>query len=192
MAEASARRSFGPTVLAGLATAGLVAVASNQRLAEPRPIEERPDVAVAVTLVGSQLPLTLALSLVVLACWGVLLVTRGRVRRALAFLAATAALGTLAAVVAERRLLVDSIERDFRELGVAVSVDVGAWWWVALVAAVLAVVPAVVAVLRVGAWPEMGTRYDAPGETQAAAAPDEERTNIDLWKAIDEGRDPTQ
>ena len=37
----------------------------------------------------------------------------------------------------------------------------------------------------------MGKRYDAPGAADAAAAPGE-RSNLDLWKAMDEGRDPTE
>jgi hypothetical protein len=38
----------------------------------------------------------------------------------------------------------------------------------------------------------MGRRYDAPAD--AAPEPErepEERENLDLWKAMDEGRDPT-
>ena len=43
-------------------------------------------------------------------------------------------------------------------------------------------------------WPEMGTRYDAPGSAvpaPATPAEPDERTGLDLWKAMDEGRDPT-
>ena len=42
-------------------------------------------------------------------------------------------------------------------------------------------------------WPEMGRRYDAPADATAerAAPLPEEQENLDLWKAMDEGRDPT-
>ena len=41
-------------------------------------------------------------------------------------------------------------------------------------------------------WPEMGTRYDAPTGAGAADAHDAApKENIDIWKALDEGRDPT-
>ncbi len=41
-------------------------------------------------------------------------------------------------------------------------------------------------------WPEMGSRYDAPGAAaETAEPPPEDRSNLDLWKAMDEGRDPT-
>ena len=51
----------------------------------------------------------------------------------------------------------------------------------------------VAAVRLVPGWPEMGRRYDAPADA-APAAPEkapEEQENLDLWKAMDEGHDPT-
>ncbi len=193
------RRSFAPTVLAGLATAGLAAVASNQQWATATPAEQ--DAAASTLLVrppdGAQAPLALALSLVLLAAWGVLLVTRRVVRRAVAVLALLAAVGTVVTVVLGRGIVRDSYREEFEALGLAApAVDFSAWYWVALVASVLAVVPAVVAVRAVGGWPEMGSRYDAPGDqpgaAAAATADAEETSSLDLWKAIDEGRDPTR
>ena len=66
------------------------------------------------------------------------------------------------------------------------------WYWVAALALSLTVLTTVVAVRLVPGWPEMGRRYDAPAHAAGAptAAP-EERENLDLWKAMDEGRDPT-
>ena len=44
-------------------------------------------------------------------------------------------------------------------------------------------------------WPEMSTRYDAPtgrsGANEPGSADDRPRTDAELWKALDEGRDPT-
>ena len=54
----------------------------------------------------------------------------------------------------------------------------------------LAVVPAVLAVRLVPSWPEMGSRYDAPGTPAPATEPEPTREQ-DLWAALDEGRDPT-
>jgi hypothetical protein len=65
---------------------------------------------------------------------------------------------------------------------------------VAAVAAVLAVLTTLAAVRLVPTWPEMGRKYDAPVDTTtspAAEQPPEEQENLDLWKAMDEGRDPT-
>ena len=74
------------------------------------------------------------------------------------------------------------------ELGIDdLSVQPVVWYWVFLVCALVAVVAAGAAVRLAPAWPEMGSRYDAPG---AAPQPREE-TGLDLWKALDQGRDPT-
>ena len=61
------------------------------------------------------------------------------------------------------------------------------WWWVALVASVVALAAAAVSVRSCGSWPEMGSRYDAPVARPRA----EEMDDVDLWRAIDQGRDPT-
>jgi hypothetical protein len=44
----------------------------------------------------------------------------------------------------------------------------------------------VVAVRRARTWPALGSRYDAPGARAAAPAGEQ-----DLWRALDEGHDPT-
>jgi hypothetical protein len=65
----------------------------------------------------------------------------------------------------------------------ATTPDVGTtgWFWVGAVAAGLGVVAWVAAVRFVRGWPEMGRRYDTPADTPPT----------DLWKAMDQGHDPT-
>jgi uncharacterized membrane protein (TIGR02234 family) len=190
-AGTSRRRGFAPTVVAGLASAGLTAVAANQPWATAEP--EDGQFAFTTLTEAPQVPLVLTLALVVLAAWGVLLVTRGRVRRVVSWLGALAAVGALVAAVVGRWTLEDSFNEDFADQGATAVVDLGAWWWVAVVATALSAATAVLAATQVGRWPEMGTRYDAPGTTAETPqeAPAEERTNLDLWKSIDEGHDPT-
>jgi uncharacterized membrane protein (TIGR02234 family) len=131
-------------------------------------------------------PLALALSLVALAAWGVVLVLRGRLRRALAVLGAVAAAGTLAAVLAAFSRAQD----DAVTAAVARGADgdtfassLTGWYFAAGAGSLIALVAFVVAVRRVPGWPAMGSRYDAP-----AARPE---TDQDMWKALDDGRDPT-
>ena len=105
-----------------------------------------------------------ALSLVVLACWGVLLVTRRLVRRVVAVLALLAAVGLVAAVVVGLFTLPDQVIEAFPE-GVTRTTDtnltsVTAWFWAAAVGALLSVATTALAVAWVGRWPEMGSRYD--------------------------------
>ena len=52
-------------------------------------------------------------------------------------------------------------------------------------------VQAVAAVRLVSSWPEMGSRYDAPADAATAAREQGPATEQELWKALDEGRDPT-
>jgi len=71
------------------------------------------------------------------------------------------------------------------------------WFWTCAVCSAVALVAAALAVRWISRWPEMGSRYDAPGapgapgaagttSDQAIRDPDRE-----LWHALDEGRDPT-
>lgn len=185
-APAEARRWFGPAVLLGLVGTGLSALAGAKPWAAP-------DGNAGSTLVdrsGGHVPLAGALGLAGLAAWGVLLVTRGVVRRGLALLAAAAAIAVVATVVVGRSSALSSARHATVDLGRTPSgAHTTAWWYVALVASVIALAGSALAVRHVRTWPEMGTRYDAPGATEA---PDPaQMEDVDLWRAIDQGRDPT-
>jgi hypothetical protein len=170
---ADGRRLFAPTVLLGLAGSGLAALAGGKPWAAP-------DSQAGSTLVdhsGGHVPLAGALGLVALACWGVVLVTRARVRRAL-----------VATVVLGRASALDSAREATVVLGTTnTSAHVTGWWWLALVGSLLALAASVIAVRFCGTWPEMGSRYDAP----ATRPQPEDLDALDLWRAIDQGHDPT-
>ncbi len=186
---AEPRRTFGPVVLAGLSAAALAAIAGDQ----PAAAAGGRGAGEALVTYDAHLPVVTALALVVLACWGVVLVTRGRVRRVVAGLAALTAVGAVAAVVAGFSQVPDQLRDELAQVGVT-GVDVGhtAWFWAAGAGALLSVLTTVAAVAWVPGWPQMGSRYDAPGAAPATSqAPPEEQTSLDLWRAIDEGRDPT-
>lgn len=193
----SPRRTFAPVVLLGLAGAGLAAFGGSRAWAAAEGAERsEPGVAGASTVVATgsgEVPLAGALALVALACWGVLLVTRGRVRRLLAGLAAVAAAGVLVAVVVGWGGVRADVREALAGFGVRGSeVGLTASFWATGVGGVAALVAAVLAVRWAPSWPEMGRRYDAPGGA-AVAAPDAgaESSNLDLWKSLDRGHDPT-
>ena len=175
-----------PVLVVGVAAAALTAVASSRSLAEPSW-----STSGVVTPIGPPgqvtLPLATTLSMVVLAAWGVVLVTRGRVRRAVAVLGVLAALGVLATVVWAWWGVPDALLADLRALDDEAGTEFTAWYWLALLGAVVSLAATVAAVRWVGSWPEMGTRYDSPTGRAAADADDD----LALWKALDEGRDPT-
>jgi len=182
-----ARRWFGPAFLAGTAGAGLCALAGSKPWAAP---DGHPG-ATLVDSAGGHVPLAAALGLAGLACWGVVLVTRRTVRRLVAVLGAVVAVGLVVTAVVGRSAALDSARRTTVDLGrTPTGVHTTGWWVVALVGAVLALCASAVAVRHAVGWPEMGSRYDAPGGTRETPDP-AEMEDVDLWRAIDQGRDPT-
>jgi uncharacterized membrane protein (TIGR02234 family) len=190
MAEPATRRTgFGATVGLGLVTAAITAVASAKpwfRLA--------PDKASTPGIPGSQtsidMPLALALSLVVLAGWGALLVSRGLLRRVAAGIALAAALGVVVCVARAPFVLPDDLRDNVGPLGAGLDVQPTGWFVTAAVAAALSALVLLAAWRLVPRWPTMSSRYDAPASQPAAAEP-ATADQKDLWKALDEGRDPT-
>ncbi|SED01174.1 trp region conserved hypothetical membrane protein [Nocardioides exalbidus] len=196
------RRTFGPVVLLGLAGAGAAAVAGSKPwvVGSSGNLDSRSEATVAIAggSIGSssESPLALALALVVLACWGVVLVSRGRFRRVVAVLALVASLGVAATVVEGISSLPTKLAETLVELSGSdtASTSFTAWYAAAAVGAVLSVLATAAAVRLVPSWPEMGTKYDAPTGGAAGDGHDDgglPADNIDIWKALDEGRDPT-
>jgi uncharacterized membrane protein (TIGR02234 family) len=194
MPERTRRRTFGPVVLLGLASAGLLAVAGNKAWAEATDGSAGQMSSLALSVDAGKAPAAGALALVVLAAWGVVLVTRGKVRRGVAALGVLASAGALVAVVAGWGSVVDTLRSDYADVGLDdVSVSHTGWFWAAAVGALLSLAATVLAVRWAPDWPEMGSRYDAPaGAAEPTPVADPaEQSNLELWKAIDEGRDPT-
>ena len=196
---ADRRSSFGPVVLLGLAAGALVAVSGTRAWVVPH--AEGADTAALVGYAAAngdagELPVATSLALVCLACWGVVLVARGRARRAVGVLGLLAAAGLVAAVVVAWLTLGDTVREDLATtISSGVTTESTRWAWSGSVGAVVALAAAGIGLRAMGSWPEMGSRYDAPGGTAGSAAevdtPLDEQSNLDLWRAIDEGRDPT-
>ncbi|TWG96902.1 putative membrane protein (TIGR02234 family) [Nocardioides sp. J9] len=198
----AARRTFGPTVLVGLAASGFAAVAGHKAMLTipAETITAAGGLSRSVEDRSVEFPLAGALALVALAAWGVLLVTRGTVRRVVAVLAVLAAAGMGAVVVVGGFVQDDgAVDELAVRLGLnaaAIEAERTGWLWVALACALVAFLAAGAAVRLVPSWPEMGSRYDAPTGGPDPAAPaagdPSERSNLDLWKSLDEGSDPTE
>jgi len=182
------RRSFGPTVLLGVAAAVLAAVAAGQVWADATGASG--GVRVSASATGSaSAPLAVALGLVALAAWGVVLVLRGRVRRWVSVLGALAAAGVVATALASAgRARHDAVAGVVAKGASqhASSAALTGWFVVCAVAALLTVGAFLVAAVASPRWPAMGSRYDAPAASAATA-----RTEQDMWRALDDGRDPT-
>ena len=186
-------RSFGPTVLVGLAGATLATVAAARDWAVAESLGA--GVASSGSATGSEAaPLALALALVALAAWGAVLVLRGRVRNVVAILGLVASVGVLAVVVdafdGAQDAAADAASSAAGATGDVLVISLTGWYWATAVGAVLCVGAFAVAARRAAGWPAMGTRYDAPSSRSgpSAGAATEDR---DLWRALDEGHDPT-
>ncbi len=132
------RAGFGPVVLAGLATSALVAVASAKPWYGASGASGTTDATMTAIDRGATYPAASAASLVLLAAWGVLLVTRGRVRRGFAIVAALASLGLLVAVVSAYVTLPDTTGAAYDGLMGRAGSGAGftGWFWTTAVVAV--------------------------------------------------------
>ncbi len=180
-------RSYAPAVLLGLGGGALAAVAGTKDWA--RAGGDAAGVSVHAAAPGSEAaPLVVALALVALAGWGVVLVLRGRIRRAVAVIGALASAGVVAATVtatgAARQAALTAVAA--RGATGDTQAHLTGWFAAALAGGLLCLAAFAVAVLKAPRWPAMGSRYDAP-----AARPRRPESDQDLWRALDEGRDPT-
>lgn len=194
MAEpAAGRRTFGPVVLTGLGSGALTAVAASQTWFTAS--GDAAGLAVRVPVAGSDAaPLALAAALLALASWGVVLVSRTPGRRIASGIGLVAALGVLAVVVAlwsgADDAGIDALaDRGATGLG---ELSRGAWYWVTGLGAVLQVVALAAAFRLAPTWPTMSSRYDAPAASGDAPAVEADADELTLWKALDEGHDPTE
>jgi hypothetical protein len=182
------RRTYALIVVIGLAAAALTAVGGSRTWATGH--TSAAGMRVSATVPGSQAaPLVAALGLVALAGWGVVLVTRRRVRRAVAVIGLLASLGAVAAAAHGLTTVGGDVMSALLDQGAGqgpLTSQTTGWPFLALVMSVVAAGTFAVAVLRLPGWPEMGSKYDAPTARQ-----DTSDREPDLWRALDEGKDPT-
>lgn len=188
------RRLYAPVVLATLATGGLAFFAAGRTWAESEVVTDGlAPATVSVSGTDAQ-PLVSALALVVVTSALAILAAGPRLRRFVGVLTILAA--GIGAVVVPRsgsgRLadaLVTAAEKSPAYSGPASLSEVThtPWDLVTITAFVLAVALGAVTVRFGPQWPTMGSRYDAP----SSRPPKDNRTDTDMWKAMDDGQDPT-
>ena len=192
----NARRLYAPTVLATLAAGGIAFFVAGRTWAEAE--VKAPGLAAAdVSVSGAEAqPLVSALAVVIVAASLAILAAGPRLRR---FVGGLTMLVAVVGVVAVPRSGTNGLENALTTAAEESPAFTGPssigdisytpWDLVAIAAFVLALVLGAVT-LRLGPrWPTMSSRYDAP---TARPQPADELSDSDMWKAMDDGHDPTQ
>lgn len=138
-------------------------------------------------------PLVAALGLVLLAGAVSLAATRNQGRRLAGLLLVVAAVVVGWQTVTAGPAISDALrEQTVGSVGSGDLPDANgtAWRWLTLVGAGLSLAAGVAAVSKGPDWPAMGSRYDVPTTARGTSALGEQE-DADLWRAIDEGEDPT-
>ncbi|UYM05326.1 Trp biosynthesis-associated membrane protein [Solicola gregarius] len=203
--KSSDRRLYGIVVVVGIVAGGVMIWAASRTWAS---VEVAPPGMTVddVDVTGSTaVPLVSAMSFVVMAGSVAVVAAGGWLRRAVGVVIALAAAGALVAGVLADAAIDDAV-RDAVAASTSMTGDAGQedalvaaadhslWRWAAVVASLVGVAVGCLVVAYAPRWPRMGKRYEAPGARTARAAdstPAEDRDVGDLWKALDEGDDPT-
>lgn len=190
------RRLYAPVVLALLAVGGLAFFAASRTWATATLTSDGlppSDLSVKGTDVE---PLVSALAVVVVTAALAVLATGTRMRRVVGVL--TIVVAILGIVVAPfpgsgayDRALSTAAEKSpaFTGADSLGESSTSVWYAVLVVAFVLAIVIGAAIVRWASAWPTMGSRYDAPS---VRTSQDSTPSDGDMWKAMDQGHDPTE
>lgn len=199
-AAVNPKKTFWPIVLT-LAASGAVAWWVSRRTWGSSSALEASLPMIDSGVVGADaVPLVTACALVVLAGALALTVTGRRGRAVISIITAVAAAVGLWTAATAHGAVERSVTRRLGELpGAAHSaardaleVDVSFWPWVAAAAFLVAVLGCAASLRWSRHWPTMSARYDAPGSSNATADTRTQDDHGDVWKAFDEGKDPTE
>ncbi len=191
----NARRTYGPVVLATLAVGGALVLAAGRPWATTTVRGSGvPDDALDVT--GNQaVPLVAALGVVIATAALAVLATRGRWRQGIGVFVVLLGLGAAYLAATAAGATADAVEQaveaspSFTGGNDPDATSMTPWRWVTAAVGLLAAALGGSIVRLAPSWPVMGGRYDAPNASPASADPDDP---ADLWKALDDGRDPTE
>ena len=189
------RRLYGPIVLGTLAAGGLAFFALGRTWASSNVVAEGLT-ADRVAATGTDAhPLGAALAVVVVASSLAILAASRRVRQTVGGFTALVALVGIWVIVfngdAPDGAITAAVEKSpaFTGSNHPDALQETAWSYVALAGFVVAALLGALTMRFAPSWPTMGSRYDAPPVRSSAQQTQDDN---DMWKALDEGRDPTQ
>ena len=188
------RRLYAPVVLGTLAAGGLAFFAASRTWAHVRVATDGlPSDSVDVTGTDAQ-PLVSALALVVVTAALAVLAASPRVRRVVGGFTVVVAVLAAVIVLLGGSSLDSAVDHAVKESPAFTGTGdhdftTSAWKYVTVLALVVAAALGAITAKLGATWPTMSSRYDAPAARPAVTAP---QSDAEMWKALDEGRDPTQ
>jgi uncharacterized membrane protein (TIGR02234 family) len=188
------RGLYAPVVLGTLAAGGLAFFTASRTWAHARiAAEGLPPDTVKVSGSDAQ-PIVTALALVAVTAALAVLASSPRLRRVVGVFTVIVALAGIVVVLTGGSSIDDAVAKAVKASPAFTGSNTPATHhtiWLALTVVAFVLVAGLGAVTaRFGPiWPTMSSRYDAPRVRAAKVAP---QTDADMWKALDEGHDPTQ
>ena len=189
------RRLYGPSVLGVLATGALAFFAASRTWAHTS-VEASGVPTASVDVSGADaVALVPALALVIVATALAILAASARVRRVFGLLIVAVSLISIVVIARAGSDIDKAVQTAVHDSPAFIgtnrpeAVSDSVWRWLTAAAFVLSALVGVI-ITRFGAlWPTMGRRYEAP---RAHPVNEEVKSEADIWKALDDGRDPTQ
>jgi uncharacterized membrane protein (TIGR02234 family) len=200
------RRGLVVALLVGLAAGGLALLGASQPWARVEIAVPGVPLSTIETTGTSAVPWVGALALVVIAGTLAVIPTGRTFRRVVGGVVLLAAAGAAIGVLTAGPAIDDALAEDVAESPASGGVDDAAvvdaaerpaWRWLSLGASLVGVAAGALVVYQGHRWPTMGSRYDAPAGRRSRrpagsdSVADADQSDADLWKAMDEGRDPT-
>ncbi len=189
------RRLYAPVVLGTLAAGGIAFFALGRIWARADVVAEGLSTD-KVSATGSDAhPLASALALVVVASSLAILAASKRIRRVVGVLIVVVSLVSIWIIGWGADALDDTLTAAVEKSPAFTGANLpdqtieSSWRLVAVVGFVLSAVFGAITARLAPAWPTMSSRYDAPPVRPSAQQAADDH---DMWKALDEGRDPTQ
>ncbi|MGH3476265.1 MAG: Trp biosynthesis-associated membrane protein [Nocardioidaceae bacterium] len=202
----SDRHSLVIAIVGGLAAGGLALLGASRTWARAEiAVPGVPSSTIEVSGTGA-VPWVGALTLVILAGALAIVPTGGWLRRVVGAVIVLAAAGAAIGVLTAGPAIDDALSEELAEspasggvddAAIVAAADHPAWRWLSLSGSVAGIAVGLLVTARGHRWATMGSRYDAPAPRQRTDAAEPEQgasaptDDADLWRALDEGRDPT-
>ncbi len=173
------------------ALGGVLALVAAGRVWSQTTVQIPAAAATHVSVTGNAVePSLSALAIAILALAAGLVAARGVLRRIVGVVIVAIGAAVVAVSIDGRGAVSAALtSHEVGGLAIPAHGTANAWWVLAAVGGLLAVVAGVLAAARSGAWAAMGRKYDAPSASRPVVAKGDPSDTA--WDALDRGEDPT-